>query len=139
MTTNKTVQNDSDVMTFIAQIKDEKKREDCIEIMSMMQNITAEKPSMWGSSIIGFGCYHYRYESGREGDCMRVGLSPRAQNISVYIIPGFSEFSEHLANLGKHKVGKSCLYIKRLSDIDPTVLRDIIQRSIDMMAERYPN
>jgi hypothetical protein len=138
MAANKTVQNNDDVMTFIANIKDEKKRDDCNKLIELMQNITGETPAMWGSTIIGFGSYHYRYESGREGDAIRVGLSPRAQNISIYIMPGFSEFEEQLTKLGKHKVGKSCLYIKRLSDIDQTVLHEIIRRSIEIMAERYP-
>ncbi len=138
MATNKTTQNKSDVMAFIAQITDDTKREDCTEIINMMRDITKEEPAMWGSSIIGFGHYHYQYESGRQGDFMRVGLSPRAQNISIYIIPGFGEFSEKLAKLGKHKRGKSCLYIKKLSDIDRAVLKEIIQRSIKIMADRYP-
>lgn len=138
MTTNKIIQNNDDVMAFIAQVKDDQKREDSLTILRLMQDITGDSPAMWGSSIIGFGSYHYRYESGREGDAVRVGLSPRAQNISVYIMPGFDEFSEQLAKLGKHKLGKSCLYIKRLSDVDQDILKEIIQRSVDIMAERYP-
>jgi hypothetical protein len=106
--------------------------------MDLMREATKESPAMWGSSIVGFGSYHYQYDSGREGDFMRVGLSPRAQNMSIYIIPGFDELSEQLSKLGKHKIGKSCLYIKRLSDIDLTVLKDIVQKSIKIMAERYP-
>lgn len=138
MTTNKTTRNTDDVTAFINQIIDDQKRDDCMTIMDLMREATKESPAMWGSSIVGFGSYHYQYDSGREGDFMRVGLSPRAQNMSIYIIPGFEELSEQLSKLGKHKIGKSCLYIKRLSDIDLTVLKDIVQKSIKIMAERYP-
>lgn len=93
---------------------------------------------MWGPSIVGFGEYHYKYESGREGDFLRIGFSSRAQNISIYIMPGYQDFDEELSRLGKHKMGKSCLYIKRLSDVDQTVLKEIMQKGLDIMAETYP-
>ena len=94
---------------------------------------------MWGPSIIGFGDYHYKYESGREGDSMRIGFSPRAQNISVYIMPGYQDFDDELSRLGKHKMGKSCLYIKRLSDVDEDVLREMLVKGLRLMEEKYPS
>ena len=103
-----------------------------------MQEISGYEPKMWGTSIIGFGSYHYKYDSGREGDMCRIGFSPRAQSLTLYMITGYSESSDDLARLGKHKTGKSCLYIKRLSDVDEDVLRDMIQKDLDKMAEKYP-
>lgn len=107
-------------------------------ICAIMGELSDEPPKMWGPSIVGFGRYHYKYDSGREGDALRVGFSSRAQNISVYIMPGYQDFSAELARLGQHKTGKSCLYVKRLSDVDIDVLREIITKGLRLMAEKYP-
>ena len=134
---NKTVQNSASVNDFIAGVQDEEKRTDCIAIDELMQKITGFKPAMWGPSIVGYDTYHYKYASGREGDYMKVGFSPRAQNITLYIMPGFSDYDSLLQKLGKHKLGKSCLYIKRLSDIDQDVLAELISQSYQYMCAKY--
>ena len=111
-------------------------------LLEMMQDLTGWEPRIWGaklsSGIVGFGTYHYKYDSGRGGDALRLGFSSRVQNISIYIMPGYQDFSEELSRLGKHKIGKACLYIKRLSDVDEVVLREIMQKGLDIMAKRYP-
>jgi len=96
----------------VAAIEKEDRRADCQKLMEMMAELTGMEPRMWGASIVGFGEYHYKYDSGREGDSIRIGFSSRAQNISIYIMPGYQDFSDELARLGKHKIGKACLYIK---------------------------
>ena len=103
----------------------------------MMRRITGEEPRLWGPSIIGFGEYHYKYESGREGDFMRVGFSPRKANLVLYIMPGFARHDALLDRLGKHKTGKSCLYINKLDDVDRDVLETLIAESWAAMAEKY--
>ncbi len=135
---NKTVANDGSVQGFLDGVKDDQKREDSYKILDMMQQLSGYQPTMWGSSIIGFGEYHYKYDSGREGDMCRIGFSPRVQNISIYIMPGYQDFDEELSRLGRHKKGKACLYIKRLSDVDEAVLKEIMQKGLDIMAEKYP-
>jgi len=139
---NKTVPGSLSVSDYIANIDKEDRRADCQKILDMMAYITRWKPKIWGSTlksgIVGFGDYHYKYDSGREGDFFRLGFSSRAQNISIYIMPGYQDFSDELSRLGKHKMGKSCLYIKRLSDIDEAVLKKIMQKGLDIMAEKYP-
>lgn len=108
----------------------------------MMKRISGWEPKIWGTKlangIVGFGDYHYKYESGREGDFFRVGFASRAQNIAIYIMPGYQDFSEELSRLGLHKMGKSCLYIKRLSDVDESVLEEIITKGLAIMAQIYP-
>ena len=131
MADNKTVANDKDVCEFIAAIDDEKKRTDCNELLRIMEEISSEKASMWGDSIIGFGDYHYRYDSGREGDMFVVGFSPRKQAISLYLMAGFKRYPEIMARLGKYKIGKSCLYVKSLKDINEEALRSLIKGSVD--------
>ncbi|MBV7338085.1 DUF1801 domain-containing protein [Chloroflexi bacterium TSY] len=100
-----------------------------------MKEVTGEEPQMWGTSIIGFGSYHFKYASGREGDWMLVGFSPRKQNLTLYIMPGFENYDELLGNLGKHKTGKSCLYINKLADVDQGVLKKLVKQSVDHMRE----
>lgn len=136
---NKTVATSADVQKFLNGVKHEGKREDAKRICEMMQEVTGEAPTMWGPGIIGFGHYHYKYDSGREGDFLRTGLSPRAKNLTVYIIPGFEPFGEILSRLGKHKTSSSCLYINKLADVDEDVLRELVQAGWDLMAERYPD
>ncbi|NDJ60850.1 MAG: DUF1801 domain-containing protein [Chloroflexi bacterium] len=104
--------------------------------MALMQEVTGEPPVMWGS-IVGFGRYHYRYASGREGDWFLAGFAPRKQNLSLYITAGFDEYGELLEKLGKHKIGKACLYIKKLADVDETVLRELVKRSAEHTAATY--
>lgn len=135
---NKTVKTAKSVSDYLAKITPEAKQADCREILSMMSEMTGWEPKMWGASIIGFGDYHYKYESGREGDSCRIGFSSRAQNITIYIMPGYQDFSEELSRLGKHKMGKSCLYIKRLSDVDKDVLAEIMEKGLAKLAETYP-
>lgn len=132
----KTQLNDDSVDAFLQQVEDDQKRADSIRILEIMEEMTGEPAKMWGKSIVGFGSYHYVYESGREGDWMLVGFSPRKQNISLYIMSGFSAYEDLLAKLGKHKTGKSCLYIKRLSDVDEDVLKEMIASSAKYMREK---
>ena len=103
----------------------------------MMEEITSMEPKLWGK-VIGFGDYHYKYDSGREGDSLRTGFAARAQSLVIYIMPGYTDFSDELSRLGKYKMGKSCLYIKRLSDVNEDVLREIITKGLAIMAEKYP-
>ena len=138
MTGPKTRATTAKVSDFLAGIKDSQKRADCKAIGAMMRKATGKRAKMWGSSIVGYGSYHYAYASGREGDWMECGFSPRAQNISVYIMPGFKPFNGLLKKLGKYKTGKSCLYIKRLDDVDRTVLEKLIVESVKEMRRRYP-
>ncbi len=109
-----------------------------MEIMELIGRLSGEKPVIWGDSMIGFGSYHYKSASGREGDWFRAGFAPRKQNISIYIMAGFAKFHDLMEQLGKHKTGGSCLYINKLADIDKAVLEELIQRSLDTMREQYP-
>ena len=136
--TNKTIPTDAKVSDYMASIAKDDRRADCERILDMMTRLSGEPPKMWGSSIVGFGEYHYTYDSGREGDAIRTGFSSRAQNISIYVMPGYQDFDDELARLGKHKMGKSCLYIKRLSDIDEAVLEEIITKGLAIMDQKYP-
>ena len=129
----KTKQNEGDVEAFLNGIADERKREDSFKILNLMKEVTQSKPSMWGDSIVGFGSYHYKYASGREGDWFVAGFSPRKQNLTLYIMSGFDDYKELLGKLGKHKTGKSCLYIKRLDDIHMGVLRELVSKSVEHM------
>ena len=127
----KTRVNDASVAGFLNSIADEQKRKDSFEIVKIMKHITKEEPKMWGSSIVGFGSYHYKYESGREGDSPMIGFSPRKQNLTLYIVTsGFEDYQRQLNRLGKYSTGKYCLYIKRLSDIDVDVLKELITDSL---------
>lgn len=139
---NKTLPVGLNVPDYMAAIEKDDRRTDCQALLDMMAQITSTPPKIWGqtlkSGIVGFGEYHYVYESGREGDSLRLGFSSRAQNISIYIMPGYQDFEDELSRLGKHKMGKACLYIKRLSDVDEDILIEIMQKGWDMMAEKYP-
>ena len=124
----KTKATDVNVDDFLQGIKDEKKREDCYQILKIMKKATKAEPKMWGTSIIGFGDYHYKYATGRENDWFVTGFSPRAQNLTLYIMGGWDQ--ELLKQLGKYKTGKGCLYIKKLEAVDTNVLRDLITASV---------
>jgi len=139
---NKTVETELSVAAYIAQIEKDERRADCQQLIEVMERLSGHKPKVWGaklsSAIIGFGKYHYKYDSGREGDALRVGFSSRVQNISIYIMPGYQDFTGELSRLGTHKIGKACLYIKRLSDIDVAVLEEIIAKGLKILEEKYP-
>ena len=133
----KTKVNDASVDKFLSNVTDETKREDSYKILEMMKKATKAEPKMWGTSIIGFGDYHYKYESGREGDYFLTGFSPRKQNLTLYILGGFDEHEELLNKLGKYSLGKGCLYIKKLEDVDAKVLKELVTRSVKKMANTY--
>lgn len=134
----KTKKNDASVEAFINAIDDDVKRQDCQELLKIFTECTGEEPAMWGSAIVGYGTYHYKSErSSQEGDWMMTGFSPRKQNLTLYIIPGFADDKERLAKLGKHKTSVSCLYIKKLADVDLDVLRSIITSGYQAMKKQY--
>ena len=126
-----TKESDQDVETFLNGITDNRSRQDCFTILELMKKITKAEPKMWGASIVGFGSYHYKYDSGREGDWFVAGFSPRKQYLTLYIMSGFTGYGELLGKLGKYKTGKSCLYINRLDDINLDVLTEMIEKSVD--------
>ena len=133
----KTQPNDLSVEGFIDSVENEQKRDDSRLLLKMMQEITGEKPVMWGNSIVGFGLYRYKYESGREGDWMVAGFSPRKQNMTIYMMGGFDNQEKFLARIGKAKTSVSCLYVKKLDDIDLDVLKDMIELSVKTIKKRY--
>lgn len=136
---NKTNANKVNPSDFIASVETDAKRADAETLLNFFNKVTGLKPVMWGASIIGYGRYHYKYESGREGEFMLTGFSPRKQNLSLYIMPGyrFGDMQDRLARLGKHKLGKSCLYINKLADVDMDVLEEIVLEGIAYMREKY--
>ncbi|MEW6405883.1 MAG: DUF1801 domain-containing protein [Chloroflexota bacterium] len=129
----KTKVNDASVTDFLNSVEDEQKRKDCFEILEIMRKATGAEPKMWGTSIVGFGSHHYKYASGREGDWMLTAFSPRKQNLTIYIMSGFERYGELLKKLGKHSLGKGCLYIKRLSDVDKKALKELIAESVKVI------
>ena len=131
----KTKKNDADVEAFLDGIENEKRRADCRAVVALMANVTGEPPAMWGDSIIGFGSYHYRYSTGREGDWMATGVSPRKQNLTVYIMTGFTRHEELMKKLGRYTTGKSCLYIKKLEDVDSGVLQELVRESFERVSK----
>lgn len=137
MAENKTKQTEASVDEYIAAIEDETRRSDCKTLIKMMSGITKQPPKMWGSSIVGFGSYHYKYESGREGDMCLTGFSSRKGDISVYLVASGANQEQLLSRLGKHRMGKACLYIRRLDLIDDKVLRQLIEESKAEVLRRY--
>ena len=133
----KTQPTRASVTEFVAGIDDRQQRADARRVAAMMRRATGKRAKMWGPSIVGYGSYHYKYASGRNGDFMITGFSPRKQALTVYIMPGFSGFKKLLEKLGKYKTGKSCLYIKRLSDVDETILEKLIVDSVRVMRKKY--
>ena len=127
MSANKTIPTEASVSSFLDSVKDTQRRADGYLLLDIFKEVTGEEAVMWGTSIIGFGSYHYKYDSGREGDMCLTGFSPRAQNLALYVGAGEDHNKPLLAKLGKHSTGKSCLYIKRLSDVDLDVLKEIIK------------
>lgn len=130
MAENKTKPSRASVSKYLAAIDDPVKRKDAQTLCKMMEGATGEKPVLWGDAIVGFGTYHYKYASGREGDAPLVGFSPRKQSLTVYLLYGFDEQTDLLSKLGKHSTAKSCLYIKRLEDVDQEVLQKLITASV---------
>jgi len=129
----KTQPTQESVLDFLSRIPDDKRRDDCLTILELMKSATGAEPVMWGSSIVGFGRYHYRYASGRQGEWPIVGFSPRKNDLTLYIMPGFERYESLMARLGKYKTGKSCLYLKRLEDVDGAVLKELIEESVKTM------
>ncbi len=138
MTELKTKVNDADVVAFLNGVADERKRQDCFAVLELMRRVTGEEPKMWGASIVGFGAYHYVYATGNSGDWLLTGFAPRAQNITLYIIAGFDQYPDLMARLGKYKTGKSCLYVKRLADVDLAVLEELVALSVEHMRQTNP-
>jgi len=134
----KTKPNDGSVEAFLNSIAEPKKRQDSFAILDLMKKVTGKEPVMWGESIVGFGNIHYRYSSGREGDWFLTGFSPRAQSLTVYIMSGFDRYDELMGKLGKYKTGKACLYIKKIEDIDPAVLSELVRLSAEHVARTNP-
>jgi len=138
MTEPKTKPTVQSVEGFLNAIPDEQKRADAFAIVKLMKQVTRLEPTMWGSSIVGFGRYHYKYASGREGDSCLVGFSPRKQNLTLYLMLGVADYSDLLNKLGKHKTGKGCLYINTLADVDVPTLKELIKQSVKQLKAMYP-
>ncbi|MCA9903026.1 MAG: DUF1801 domain-containing protein [Anaerolineae bacterium] len=138
MAENKTKANDKSVQTFLDSIDDDKKRQDSMALLDLMREATGAEPQMWGESIVGFGSYHYKYASGREGDSFLAGFSPRKQALTLYIMAGFDEYDALMRKLGKYKTGKACLYVKKLEDVDVDTLKELVTRSAAHMAKTNP-
>ncbi|MBX2965754.1 MAG: DUF1801 domain-containing protein [Cyclobacteriaceae bacterium] len=133
----KTKKSDNSIVAFLDRVDNEERRNDCFKLLELFKKLTKEEPKMWGTSIVGFGSYHYKYDSGREGDWFLTGFSPRKQNLTIYVIAGFSEYDDIMKNLGKYKTGSSCLYVKKLSDIDMDKLKTLVTKSITFLKKRY--
>jgi hypothetical protein len=133
---NKTTPNDQNVEQFLNALADERMRNDCFTMLELMKQVTGMEPRMWGSSIVGFGSYHYRYESGREGDAILAGFAPRKQNLTIYHMGGVEQDDDLLKKLGKYTSGKGCLYIKRLDDVDLPTLKRLIDASFEHVKEK---
>ncbi|MGH1362227.1 MAG: DUF1801 domain-containing protein [Calditrichia bacterium] len=135
----KTKPNEDSVLEFLNAIENEKKREDSFRIFELMREVTGEEPRMWTGGIVGFGSYHYKYKSGREGDWFVTGFSPRKQNLTMYIMAGFAQYDELMSKLGKYKTGVSCLYIKKLEDVDQDVLVELVTQSVEYVRANDAN
>jgi hypothetical protein len=138
MAENKTMPTGAAVADFLDAVPDPKRRADARELCAIMERLSGEPPVLWGPSIVGFGSYHYRYESGREGDMARIGFSPRARELVLYLIGGFPRHHELMDRLGKHRTGKSCLYIRSLDDVDRGVLETLIVEALAYVRTVYP-
>ena len=134
---NKTKPEKASVRKYLDSIEHDGRRADAFELLKIMEDITGEEATMWGSSIVGFGSYHYVYESGREGDSFLTGFAPRKANMVVYVMPGFSGYQDLLDKLGKYKTGSSCLYLGRLASVDNKVLTRLVKKSVRDMRKKY--
>jgi hypothetical protein len=137
MSENKTVKNNASVEDFLNAVEHATRKKDAFTLLEMMKEITGEQAAMWGDSIVGFGEYHYKYDSGREGDFLMIGFSPRKTSTTLYIMNGFDRYDELLGQLGKHKTGRSCLYITNLKNVDLDVLQTLIKESYNYMNDKY--
>ncbi len=133
----KTKKTDQSVEAFLNAITDEQRRQDCFTVLELMKAATGAEPALWGSSIVGLGTYRYKYASGREGDWPITGFSPRKQNLTLYIMPGFKRYDALMKKLGKYKTGQSCLYLKKLADVDLNVLKELIELSVQHIRKTY--
>ncbi|MBT9500714.1 MAG: DUF1801 domain-containing protein [Burkholderiaceae bacterium] len=138
MVEQKTKPTETSVKAYVDAIPDAARRADCLTLIELMSRATGSEPRMWGSSIVGFGSYHYRYASGHEGDAALIGFASRKSDLTLYITPGFDVYQHLLARLGKHRVAKCCLYLKRLADIDLEVLGELIEQSVREISARHP-
>ncbi len=138
MAVNKTIATDADVDLFLSQVEHPQRRMDGLRLNEIFQEVTDWSPRMWGPSIVGYGQYHFSYESGRSGEFLATGFSPRKSNLSIYIMPGYADFSDVLQRLGKHKLGKSCLYINKLSDVDEGTLKELIRAGLNDLGKKWP-
>ncbi len=127
----KTKPTDVKVLDFLKNVENQRRREDSFELLDLIKSVTKEEPTMWGTSIVGFGLYHYRYKSGREGDWFKTGFSPRKRSLTIYLGYSLDDFKELLDKLGKHRTGKGCIYINKLSDVNKDVLKEIIKKSLE--------
>ncbi|MEM8747461.1 MAG: DUF1801 domain-containing protein [Actinomycetota bacterium] len=137
MAENSTTPTDVDPREFVAAVEHPTRRADAETLLDLMQRVTGCEPKMWGPSIIGFGRYHYVYDSGREGDFMLAGFSPRKSNLVIYTMPGYADLDDQLERLGKHKIGKSCLYVNKLADVDVAVLEEIVADGVAEMRRTH--
>lgn len=135
---NKTVPTSGSVTDFLNAVEDETMRKDSFALMQAMADVSGEKAVMWGENIVGFGQYHYKYESGREGDFFRIGFAPRKGSLALYLSSGHKDLSDILARMGKHKLSGSCIHVKQLKDVDETVMKELFQAAWDLMKSRYP-
>ena len=133
----KTVPNKSSVTAFLKAIPDDQRRAECRTLVRLMKRVTRAQPTMWGPSVVGFGRYHYRYASGREGDWFLSGFSPRKQALTIYVMAGFAPFSTLMRKLGRHKTGSGCLYLRTLEDVDLAVLEELIEGSVRHLKQTY--
>lgn len=133
----KTKETEIDPKDYVAAVEHKTRRADAEVLLDLFAKVTGKRPKMWGPSLIGYGKYHYKYDSGHEGDMLATGFSPRKANLVLYIMPGYEDLSDELSRLGKHKMGKSCLYVNKLADVDMDVLEEIIVRGWKTMHERY--
>jgi len=136
MSENKTVENDASVEEFLDSIASDVRREECRQVLALMREVTGIEPKMWGNSIVGFGNYPYKTGAGRTGEWFIVGFAPRKQNLTLYFCPSLEGHADLLEQVGKHTTGVSCLYLKKLADADSEVLREMVLRSVDLMAKR---
>lgn len=132
----KTQKNDASIVAFLNSIENEKRKKDAFTLLELMKKISQSEPNMWGTSIIGFGNYHYKYASGKEGDWFLTGFSPRKQSLSLYIMSDYGRYEEILSRLGKHKTSKGCLYINKLEDVNMDVLHELIESSVQHMQSK---
>lgn len=135
---NKTVANAENPRDFLMKVEHPTRRADGLALLDLFAEVSGFEPVMWGPSIIGYGRYHYKYDSGREGDFLATGFSPRKANLSIYIMPGYQDYSDIMGRLGKHKLGKSCLYVNKLADIDLDVLRELVRTGLDDLNKIWP-